>query len=140
MRIPQTNVVAGKRDVIGYAFAINGKINSADVYASNALFTKLWPKLLKSTAVEAVGEKRSEKTFDAPAVTAVRRFIAEGKAGSARVKHSAQSSSMVERENDQAVYYGTEFKPVPPAVSSHSGAGAAAPPPPVQIHENYLAK
>ncbi|MGH9662496.1 MAG: ARPP-1 family domain-containing protein, partial [Bryobacteraceae bacterium] len=37
-----------------YAFAINGQLNSADLYASPALFRKMWPKLLKSSAVEAV--------------------------------------------------------------------------------------
>src|ERR1700716_1261092 len=34
-------IINGKPDVIGYVFAINGKINSADIYASNALFKKL---------------------------------------------------------------------------------------------------
>ncbi|HJZ80568.1 MAG TPA: DUF6569 family protein, partial [Pyrinomonadaceae bacterium] len=49
-------------DVIGYAFAINGRINSADVYASSALFRKLWPKLLKASAIEAVAElQRGQK-------------------------------------------------------------------------------
>ena len=42
--------------MIGYVFAINGHVNSADVYASRALFVKLWPKLLKASAVEAVAE------------------------------------------------------------------------------------
>src|SRR5205823_12275790 len=46
------NIVDGKPDVIGYVFAINGKVNSADVYASSALFKKLWPKLLKASAIE----------------------------------------------------------------------------------------
>ncbi|HEY9760591.1 MAG TPA: DUF6569 family protein [Oculatellaceae cyanobacterium] len=44
------------KDVVGYAFAINGKINSADVYASHDLFRKLWPKMLNASAVEAVTE------------------------------------------------------------------------------------
>jgi len=34
-------------DVIGYVFAINGQISSGDVYPSNALFRKMWTKLLK---------------------------------------------------------------------------------------------
>src|ERR1044072_4054610 len=50
------NLLKNKKDVIGYAFAINGQVNSADVYASSALFTKLWPKLLKASAVEASAE------------------------------------------------------------------------------------
>ena len=54
------------RCVIGYAFAINGKVNSADVYASHELFQKLWPKLLESSAVEAFSELQKDKKF-APA-------------------------------------------------------------------------
>src|SRR6185437_9869874 len=39
---------AGQResDIIGYVFAINGKLDSAEIYPSNALFRKMWPKLL----------------------------------------------------------------------------------------------
>ena len=44
-------------DVVGYVFAINGKINSGDVYASNALFRKMWPKLLAANVTEAIGNK-----------------------------------------------------------------------------------
>jgi len=65
-------IADGKSDVIGYAFAINGKLNSADVYVSNALFKKLWPKMLKATATEAVAESRGvrlAKTVNAAAVT-----------------------------------------------------------------------
>ncbi len=50
--------VEGQGDVIGYAVAINGKIQSADVYGSNALFIKLWPKLIRASAVEAVSERQ----------------------------------------------------------------------------------
>jgi hypothetical protein len=58
----------GQKDVIGFAFAINGKVNSAEVYASSALFRKLWPKLLKASATEALVELQKSKTF--PRVTA----------------------------------------------------------------------
>src|SRR6266545_601187 len=56
-------IVNGGNDVIGYAFAINSKINSADVYASNALFKKLWPKLLKANAIEAIAELQKDQKF-----------------------------------------------------------------------------
>jgi hypothetical protein len=48
--------VGDHNDVIGFAFAINGHINSADIYPSSELFHKLWPKLLKASAIEAVAE------------------------------------------------------------------------------------
>jgi hypothetical protein len=37
-------------NIVGYAFAIKGKLNSADVYASNGLVRKMWPKQLQSAA------------------------------------------------------------------------------------------
>ncbi len=49
-------IVEGKPDVIGFLFAINGEINSSDTYGSTALFLKLWPRLLKAAAIEAVAE------------------------------------------------------------------------------------
>src|SRR5947207_916214 len=49
--------VAGEVDgVVGYVFAVNGKLNSADIYPSNGLFRKMWPKLLAANATEAIGE------------------------------------------------------------------------------------
>ena len=52
-----SGLIERKSDVIGYAFAVNGQLNSADVYVSNFLFKKLWPRMLKAAAVEAVSEQ-----------------------------------------------------------------------------------
>jgi hypothetical protein len=51
-----SDIVDHKSDVIGIVMVINGKINSADIYGSSALFIKLWPKLLKAASIEAVAE------------------------------------------------------------------------------------
>ncbi len=64
-----------RSSVIGYAFAINGKVNSADLYASGALFKKLWLKLLKASAVEAVAEFEEGKTFDPAPVADVKAYL-----------------------------------------------------------------
>jgi hypothetical protein len=48
-----------KDDVIGYAAVINGKMNCSDVYGSNELFKKLWPRSLKSLATEAAAEMKA---------------------------------------------------------------------------------
>ena len=40
--------------VVGVAIAIDGKVVSADIFANNALFTKLWPKVLKAAITDAV--------------------------------------------------------------------------------------
>src|SRR6185369_3018994 len=67
-------------DIIGYVFAINGKLNSGDVYSSNALFKKMWPKLLTASAVEAISH-RSESAGAPPATKDVLAFLAKADAG-----------------------------------------------------------
>src|SRR5439155_1314060 len=69
-----------KNDAIGYAVVVNGKIQSADVYASNALFQKLWPKLLKASAVDALAERRPGVAA-IPDAEAVRAFLADAEKG-----------------------------------------------------------
>jgi hypothetical protein len=78
-----TPIVEGQKDVIGYAFAINGQVNSVEVYASQDLFRKLWPKLLRASAVEALAERKPDtkpKTVGAEAVVALMRDAEKGKA------------------------------------------------------------
>ncbi len=49
-----TEPVAGQDRVLGAVVAVNGKIESLDVFESTPLFRKLWPKLLKSHALDAL--------------------------------------------------------------------------------------
>jgi hypothetical protein len=46
-----------RENVIGVVFVVNGQVTGAEVYGSNALFRKAWPKLLNSAAVEAVADR-----------------------------------------------------------------------------------
>jgi len=72
-------------DAIGVVFAINGRLNSAEVYPSNGLFRKMWPKLLDAGATEAISEK-SGKSEPAPDAAAVLAFLAAAEAGKASEK------------------------------------------------------
>ena len=47
-------ILADAPDAIGYAFVINGAINTADAYGSGVLFRKLWTKLLDAAVLEAI--------------------------------------------------------------------------------------
>ena len=71
-------------DAIGCAVVINGKVIGADTYASAGLFKKLWPKLLKAAAVEAVAERNKDAQFSMPTEDAVRKFLADGDRGKAK--------------------------------------------------------
>ena len=77
-------------NVVGFAIAINGKLSSAEVYATSALLRALWPKLLDAAATEAVASVAQAAAAPAPpAQTAVSAFLA------------------ATRDTDAAVYFET---------------------------------
>ena len=101
-------VVKGKDDVIGYAFAINGAVNSADVYASSALFKKLWPKLLKANAIEAIAELRKDTKFEPATAENVKTFLAEAESSKASEKEVTARISLLTREDDKNILFETQ--------------------------------
>ena len=75
-------------NVVGVAVAIDGKMDTLDVFESTPLFRQLWPKLLKSYALDAVNaaedaadQKDDAKSAKKPAkvcsVDDARKFLAE---------------------------------------------------------------
>lgn len=106
------NLIDGKSDVVGYAFAINGQINSADVYASNALFKKLWAKMLKAAAIEAVAENNGRTTAAAPKPEAVKSFLIDADAAPSNEREvNGGAITVVTRDKkDSAVYEARDDK------------------------------
>jgi len=101
------SVVNGKNDVIGYAFAIDGKVNSADVYASHNLFAKLWPKLLRASAVEAVSELDSSKKFAPAKVEDVAAVLHDAESGKASARQVTDRTSVHTKETPRNVVFET---------------------------------
>jgi hypothetical protein len=87
-------------DVIGFMFAINGRLNSGDAYLSNGLFRKMWPKLLQASATEAIGH-RNESNTTAPALKTVQDFIAAADAGKTSARPLDFGMTRVLHEADQ---------------------------------------
>jgi hypothetical protein len=54
-------------DALGYVYCINGKLNSAELYASHELLIRLWNKGLESAVIEAVSELNQQKNTKTPA-------------------------------------------------------------------------
>jgi hypothetical protein len=63
--------------IIGVVFVVNGQVTGAEVYGSNALFRKAWPKLLNAAAVEAVAEY-SDAPAAPPPVREIENYLASG--------------------------------------------------------------
>ncbi len=103
--------MAESRQVIGVIVAINGKPHSIDVFESTPLFQKLWPKLLKSYALDALGhsqEAQAEKTCDAAAAVEFLKQASEAQVASQGEKAGV---SLTHRENDAVACF-TVSKPV----------------------------
>ena len=94
----------GKSDVIGYAFAINGKINSADIYVSNALFKKIWMKNLKATATEAVAESRGVRLAEPVKPESIKGFLEDSEKAKSKPTAAPKSGArLVTREDKENV-------------------------------------
>lgn len=118
-----SKIVNGSDDVIGYVFAINGKVNSADVYASNSLFKKLWPKLLKANAVEAIAELQKEQ-FHPVKAESVQTFITEAEAARGSEKAVSSRVKLMTREDASNIMFETRDE-------KEKGAW---------VHRNYIKK
>jgi hypothetical protein len=103
-----SRIVQNKSDVIGYVFAINGQVNSADVYASRALFVKLWPKLLKASAVEAVAELNKDAEPKPVVSENVETFLAESEKPAAAAKEVTARVKLITREDDKNIFFETQ--------------------------------
>jgi uncharacterized protein YaaQ len=76
--------LADQKDVIGYVYAINGKVYAADVYGSSELFRKVWPRLIQANAIEAFADLEKDKKFEATTLKAVEEFLKAGDTAKAK--------------------------------------------------------
>lgn len=98
-------IIEGKSDVIGYAFVINGEIYSADIYASNDLFKKLWMKLLRATAVEAVAELVPKAKFDEVSANEIKDFLNAADRAAATEKSVTSRMKILTRDEKSVVLF-----------------------------------
>lgn len=54
----------GDDDIVGVVIAVDGRLSGCNVYPQNGLFRKMWPKLLRAAATEALTAKRNDKATD----------------------------------------------------------------------------
>jgi hypothetical protein len=120
-------IVDGRSDVIGFVFAINNKLNSADVYPSNAMFKQFWPRLLKAAAVETVAENSpaaARPAKEALSINIAGGFLIAAEEGVESWNEVTTRTHMLKRESEQGIFFETRDM-------AHGGAW---------IHRNYLTK
>jgi ARG and Rhodanese-Phosphatase-superfamily-associated Protein domain len=100
-------IIDGRSDVIGYAFVINGKVNSADLYASGALFRKLWQKLLKASALEAVAEFEKGRSFAPVTADDVIEYLNDSARDKAVERQVTSRIRLITQETDKTILQDT---------------------------------
>ena len=94
-----SGVFKDKDDVVGYVFAINGKVLSSDVYGSPELFRKVWPRLLRASAIEAFAELTKDKKHPSAKLQAFRTFLEEAAKGKETAKDEAKGLRQITNES-----------------------------------------
>lgn len=94
-------------DIVGYALAVNGKINSAEIYSSNGLFRKVWSKQLDAGATEALSLKDAPRS-ETPKIEAVTAFLEDAERGKASVHNVAADTRLELRQAAAAAMYETQ--------------------------------
>lgn len=99
-----------EKNVIGFVFAINGEINSADVYGNSALFKKMWPKLLEACAIEAISESRGSTQARAIPAQEVSKWMDEVESGKKSNKSVDGDTEFKIKDSQQNILYETYTK------------------------------
>lgn len=89
-----------EKDAAGFAFAVNGRFNCADIYGDPALFQKLWPKLLEAASYESLSLYDDRKEQATVRINEIKAHLLDGlssrkttKPSSAVAKRSAGETS-----------------------------------------------
>ncbi|HUL04874.1 MAG TPA: DUF6569 family protein [Candidatus Acidoferrum sp.] len=94
-------------DASGYVYAINGKISGGDLYASPALFRKLWPRLLEASVTEAVAEAADGAAGSGAAADDVAAFLAAMDGAASTAQELPAGVTLVSRETEKAAAFET---------------------------------
>ena len=100
-------IVDGQNDVVGFIYAIDGQINSGDVYASNDLFRRMWPMLLQSSATEALAARTKAAKTTPPDMASVKSLLADADRGKESSKQTNGRLSITRKESPKTLLFET---------------------------------
>lgn len=107
-------IIEGRDDVVGCVIAIDGRLQSADLYGSQSLLKSLWPKLLRAAATAAVaGQTEVSNCAAPPTAREVLAFLAAPDSTEVREVHGSvtqtvgetAAAQVIESRSDQALLH-----------------------------------
>jgi len=117
-----TKEISEQPNVVGVVVAIDGRVESFDVFESTPLFRKLWPKLLKSFAVDAANAIDSrdpeEKAPPACSQQVAATFVKEAIAAEATSQEESHGLSIAKTDTDKVLLFSAHDPSQRPFVTS----------------------
>jgi hypothetical protein len=92
---------ADREKLVGFAVAINGKIETVDVFQSHALFVKLQDKLVKSYVADAI-DIAPAKDAKKPTADDVKAFVADAEKAKAEEQYQTKAAHTSMKKGDRA--------------------------------------
>ena len=117
--------VAQTENVIGVIVAVNGKVESMDVFEATPLFKKLWPKLLKSHALDAANAAGDHVTRTCTRQDAA-AFLQETSAAGTSKTETKGDVAVSRRESERVLFFSAHSRHEvrePPAAAEEDSAG-----------------
>ena len=102
-----SDLIRNKKDILGFAFAINGEMNSADIYGSSVLHQKLWPKMLEACATEALAELNEEESIRGVSVENVIAWLEEADKGNETAESVNERIHLKVKESEKDIVFET---------------------------------
>lgn len=96
--------IAETENVVGVIVAVNGRPESIDVFESTPLFKKLWPKLVKSYALDAANSDDKTQTKSCSREQAV-TFLNDVAASKAKETSAGKEVETIHAESDKALVF-----------------------------------
>ncbi len=91
------------RDAVGHVFAVGGRLDGGDEFASAGLFRKLWARQLRAAATEALASQ-GEAAQPGPTPGEVRAFIDAARTGEGSSRAMPGRTTVEIRASDRAFY------------------------------------
>lgn len=92
-------------NVVGVVVAINGEVDSLDIFESTPLFARLWPKLLMSYALDAATRSEESVAHKQCSRRQARAFLAEATSAEIAESETKDGIALVRRAGDRVTSF-----------------------------------
>jgi hypothetical protein len=116
--------VSETKQIVGVAVAVNGKMLSVDVFESTPLFKKIWPKLLKSYALDAIANPGKKKGTKSATIDDCIAFLKDVEKAKPQITKLA-NAELEKHDSSKAIsfsYHDPKSTPASPSAGAFGGS------------------